>query len=159
MSCPFCVSCIRQLSITEGFPWPQQHRMAQARSVSNYASNCPRLQYIEQISLPVCLLLLPLSSSVLLVFSLSNTRQTCSRCVMCIIQATVYFVCVNAICLKLWRMFKSTKLFLFALSVKAVLQIYLNACTASSASEWVGSVGHFAACAHAHMWHTDVITT
>lgn len=142
-----------------GFPWPQQHRMAQARSVSNYASNCPRLQYIEQISLPVCLLLLPLSSSLLLVFSLSNTRQTCSRCVMCIIQATVYFVCVNAICLKLWRMFKSTKLFLFALSVKAVLQIYLNACTASSASEWVGSVGHFAACAHAHMWHTDVITT
>lgn len=89
-----------------GFPWPQQHRMAQARSVSNYASNCPRLEYIEQISLPVFLLLLPLSSSVLLVFSLSNTRQTCSRCVMCIIQATVYFVCVNTISLKLWRMFK-----------------------------------------------------
>lgn len=77
--------------------WPLQHGIdaSQARSVSNYASNCHRLQYIENISLPVGPELLLLSSS-LLPFSLLNMRQTSSRCVMLlIIRTTKYSVCVS----------------------------------------------------------------
>lgn len=101
VSCPFCVPCFRQLSVTEGFPdhcsmeWLSS-KLGVSAIIPQTAAGYSILSkfhflcaYCSCCSAALCCWF----SSLLQIWD----RHTCSRCVMsCIIEAMEYFVCVCA---------------------------------------------------------------
>lgn len=101
VSCPFCVPCFRQLSVTEGFPdhcsmeWLSS-KLGVSAIIPQTAAGYSILSkfhflcaYCSCCSAALCYWF----SSLLQIWD----RHTCSRCVMsCIIEAMEYFVCVCA---------------------------------------------------------------
>lgn len=127
--------------------WPLQHGTAiqQARTVSNYPANCCRLQYIEQISLPVCRCHCYTAALCCWFSPLGQTVTRSGYVMLRIIESMEYFVCaVSDVCNS------DTSRFIFVCLLSWLKQ-HCHPHMDGSSFEWVGSV------LHAHMWQTDIL--